>query len=68
MLRMIKAHASLNVHSCNRKVIPLGLLNFYLNGEIQLVNYLVASEKPVSLILHFEKEKLKFKYKIKDLN
>jgi len=40
---------------------------FYLTGEVQLVNYLVATGKPVGLILNFGK-KVEIKRKVKDLN
>lgn len=36
--------------------------------EIQLVNYLVATGKPVGLILNFGETKVEIKRKIKDLN
>ena len=36
--------------------------------EVQLVNYLVATGKPVGLILNFGERKVKVKRKIKDLN
>jgi hypothetical protein len=42
-------------------------LDFYLTGEVQLVNYLVATGKPVGLILNFEERKVDVKRKIKDL-
>jgi GxxExxY protein len=35
--------------------------------EVQLVNYLVATEKPVGLILNFGERKVEIKCKIKDL-
>jgi GxxExxY protein len=35
--------------------------------EVQLVNYLVATGKPVGLILNFSENKVKVKRKIKDL-
>jgi GxxExxY protein len=41
---------------------------FYLTGEVQLVNYLVATGKPVGLILNFGEKKIEIKRKIKDLN
>jgi len=44
------------------------LLYFYLTGEVQLVNYLVATGKPVGLILNFGESKVDVKRKIKDLN
>ncbi len=36
--------------------------------EVQLVNYLVATGKPVGLILNFEEKKVEIKRKVKDLN
>jgi len=36
--------------------------------EVQLVNYLVATGKPVGLILNFGERKIDVKRKIKDLN
>ena len=36
--------------------------------EIQLVNYLVATGKPVGLLLNFRERKVELKRKIKDLN
>ena len=36
--------------------------------EVQLVNYLVATEKPVGLILNFGERKVEIKRKIRDLN
>ena len=36
--------------------------------EVQLVNYLVATGKPVGLILNFSENKVKVKRKIKDLD
>jgi GxxExxY protein len=36
--------------------------------EVQLVNYLVATEKPVGLILNFGERKVEVKRKVKDLN
>jgi GxxExxY protein len=35
--------------------------------EVQLVNYLVATGKPVGLILNFGESKVEIKRKIKDL-
>ena len=35
--------------------------------EVQLVNYLVATEKPVGLILNFSEQKVEVKRKVKDL-
>jgi len=35
--------------------------------EVQLVNYLVATGKPVGLILNFGKQKVEVKRKVKDL-
>jgi len=35
--------------------------------EVQLVNYLVATDKPVGLILNFGEQKVKVKRKVKDL-
>ena len=35
--------------------------------EVQMVNYLVATEKPVGLILNFSERKVEIKRKIKDL-
>ena len=35
--------------------------------EVQLVNYLVATSKPVGLILNFGEEKVEIKRKVKDL-
>lgn len=42
--------------------------HFYLTGEVQLVNYLVATGKSVGLILNFGEKKVDVKRKIKDLN
>ena len=36
--------------------------------EVQLVNYLVATNKPVGLILNFGEKKVDIKRKVKDLN
>ena len=36
--------------------------------EVQLVNYLVATEKPVGLILNFGEKKVEIKRKVKYLN
>ena len=36
--------------------------------EVQLVNYLVATNKPVGLILNFGERKVEIKRKVKDLN
>ena len=36
--------------------------------EMQLVNYLVATGKPVGLVLNFGEEKVEVKRKVKDLN
>jgi GxxExxY protein len=36
--------------------------------EVQLVNYLVATGKPVGLILNFGEQKVEVKRKVKDLN
>ena len=36
--------------------------------EVQLVNYLVATGKPVGLILNFGETKVEIKRKVKDLN
>ena len=36
--------------------------------EVQLVNYLVATGKPVGLILNFGEKKVEIKRKVKDLN
>ena len=38
-----------------------------LAHEVQLVNYLVATGKPVGLILNFGEEKVEVKRKVKDL-
>jgi GxxExxY protein len=35
--------------------------------EIQLVNYLVSTDKPVGLILNFAKDKVEIKRKVKNL-
>ena len=35
--------------------------------EVQLVNYLVATGKPVGLILNFGEQKVEIKRKVKDL-
>ena len=35
--------------------------------EVQLVNYLVTTNKPVGLILNFAKDKVEVKRKVKDL-
>jgi len=35
--------------------------------EVQLVNYLVATDKPVGLILNFGEQKVEVKRKVKDL-
>jgi len=35
---------------------------------MQLVNYLVATGKPVGLVLNFGEKKLEVKRKVKDLN
>ena len=35
--------------------------------EVQLVNYLVATEKPIGLILNFGESKVEVKRKVKDL-
>jgi hypothetical protein len=35
--------------------------------EVQLVNYLVSTNKPVGLILNFAKDKVQIKRKVKDL-
>ena len=39
-----------------------------LAHEIQLVNYLVATDKPVGLVINFGERKVEVKRKIKDLN
>ena len=39
-----------------------------LDHEIQLVNYLVATGKPVGLVLNFGERKVEVKRKLKDLN
>lgn len=36
--------------------------------EIQLVNYLVATAKPVGLVLNFAEQKVEVKRKLKDLD
>ena len=36
--------------------------------EVQLVNYLVATGKPVGLILNFGERKVEIKRKVKELN
>ncbi len=36
--------------------------------EVQLVNYLIATGKPVGLILNFGERKVEIKRKVKDLN
>jgi GxxExxY protein len=36
--------------------------------EVQLVNYLVATRKPVGLILNFGEKKVEIKRKVKELN
>jgi GxxExxY protein len=36
--------------------------------EVQLVNYLVATGKPIGLILNFGEKKVEIKRKVKDLN
>jgi len=36
--------------------------------EVQMVNYLVATEKPVGLIINFGERKVEIKRKVKDLN
>jgi GxxExxY protein len=36
--------------------------------EVQLVNYLVATGKPIGLILNFGERKVEIKRKVKDLN
>ena len=36
--------------------------------EVQLVNYLVATGKPVGLIINFGERKVEIKRKVKDLN
>ena len=36
--------------------------------EVQLVNYLVAINKPVGLLLNFGERKVEVKRKVKDLN
>ncbi len=36
--------------------------------EVQLVNYLVATNKPVGLLLNFGERKVEVKRKVKDLN
>ena len=35
--------------------------------EMQLVNYLVSTKKPVGLIINFGEEKVEIKRKVKDL-
>jgi hypothetical protein len=42
-------------------------LDFYLPGKLQLVDYLVATGKPVGLILNFGARKVDLKRKVKDL-
>ncbi len=37
-------------------------------NEVQLVNYLVATGKPVGLIINFGERKVEIKRKVKDLN
>jgi len=36
--------------------------------EVQLVNYLVATAKPIGLLLNFAETKVQIKRKVKDLN
>ena len=36
--------------------------------EVQLVNYLVATGKPIGLILNFGERKVEINHKVKDLN
>ena len=40
----------------------------YFTGEIQLVNYLVATGKPVGVILNIGERKVEIKCKVKDLS
>ena len=40
----------------------------YFTGEVQMVNYLVATGKPVGLILNFGERRVEIKRKVKDLN
>ena len=40
----------------------------YFIGEVQMVNYLVATGRPVGLILNFGERKVEIKRKVKDLN
>ena len=39
----------------------------YFTGEVQLVNYLVATGKPVGMILNLGERKVEIKLKMKDL-
>jgi len=39
-----------------------------VSHEVQLVNYLVATGKPVGLLLNFAEKKVEVKRKVKDLN
>ena len=53
------------------KPISLGHVNdseAYFTGEVQLVNYLVATGKPVDLFLDFGERKIEIKRNVKDLN
>ena len=39
----------------------------YFTGEVQLVNYLIATGKPVGQILNFGERKVEMKRKVKDM-
>ncbi len=47
---------------------PQKPITVYYEGEVQLLNYLVATGKPVCLILNFGERKVGIKRKVKDLN
>jgi GxxExxY protein len=52
----------------NTIILELKSVRQIINAhEVQLVNYLIATGKPVGLILNFGKDKVEVKRKVKDL-
>ena len=69
--RIIKAHAcrsDAQIPLSGPREIHVNDSKAYFTGEVQLVNYLVATGEPVGLILNFGEKKVEIKRKVKDLN
>ena len=43
-------------------------ITVFYDNEVQLVNYLVATRKPIGLVINFGEQKVEIKRKVKDLD